>query len=107
MSLNEAKPIIPTYAEWETYQGISPSSPEAYHAEEAWKAREAVLLWLESWTTLHWQVDVQYVVDGYHCTLERDGNEMYGPFKGDTYIEAVQAAMDATSGKGALQLVHP
>lgn len=101
-----ARANISTYEEWETYQGISTSSPEAYFGEHAWKARERMLLWLEAWTTLHWQVDVQYVVDGYHCTLERDGNEMYGPFKGNTYIEAVQQAMDFTKGQGALEF-HP
>lgn len=30
-----------TYDEWEASQGISPSSPEAYYAELAWKASRA------------------------------------------------------------------
>jgi hypothetical protein len=55
---------------------------------------EELLEWMESWTTLHWQVHVLYVVSGYQVTLEQDGNEIYGPFEGLTYTSAIKLAMD-------------
>lgn len=67
------------------------------------KMMEGLSAWVESWTTLHWQVEVLYVVDGYQATLEKDGNTVYGPFKADSWIGALYAAQAFTGGKGALE----
>lgn len=67
------------------------------------KMRAGLLEWVASWTTLHWQVQVLYVVDGYETTLERDGNIVYGPFKGETYESSLYAAQAFTGGVGALE----
>ncbi|QDP64077.1 MAG: hypothetical protein Unbinned2301contig1004_3 [Prokaryotic dsDNA virus sp.] len=46
--------------------------------------------WLEMNTTLHFAVEMLYVVDGYEASLTSNGNPLFTA-RGDTYRQAVYA----------------
>lgn len=47
-----------------------------------------VLNFLNKWTTLHYSVEILYVVTGYEVSILQDGNDFEGPFFGKTIEEA-------------------
>lgn len=49
--------------------------------------------WLEQMNTLHRQVDILYVVDGYEVTVTWDDNAISDSFHGATVAEAISKAM--------------
>lgn len=49
--------------------------------------------WLQKANTLHRQVDILYVVDGYDVTLMWDENPISEAFHGETLDKALEAAM--------------
>jgi hypothetical protein len=49
--------------------------------------------WLQKVNTLHRQVDILYVVDGYEVTIIWDDNPISGGFHGETVAEAISKAM--------------
>lgn len=51
-----------------------------------------ILDWLQRNHTLHYSVELLYVVDGYECTLTNDGNPV-DSYRGDTVREAIAKAM--------------
>jgi HD superfamily phosphohydrolase YqeK len=62
-----------------------------------------ILEFLNRHTTLHKQVEVLYVVDGYEATVNWDDSPMVPPAKGLTYRDALVALMqggDILSGSG-------
>jgi len=65
---------------------------------------KARLDWLEKHHTLHTQVEILYVVDGYEVTLmHEDGiNELSPHFRGDDLRAAIDAAMSAVSPQKTL-----
>jgi hypothetical protein len=50
------------------------------------------MAWLEANNTLHWTVEMLYVVDGYEVRLCYDGEPVHGPFKGESLGAAVDKA---------------
>lgn len=52
-----------------------------------------ILEFLESWTTLHYSVEMLYVVDGYTIVITYDGNHKHGPYKGENLREALAEAV--------------
>lgn len=49
--------------------------------------------WLQKVSTLHRQVDILYVVDGYEVTVSWDDNPISEAFHGETVAEAISKAM--------------
>lgn len=80
---------------------------QSWHAYEAHKAINAKLNaaeaqrdlavsqidWLQKVNTLHRQVDILYVVDGYEVTITWDDNPVSEGFHGETVAEAISKAM--------------
>lgn len=54
---------------------------------------EAQIDWLQKVNTLHRQVDILYVVDGYEVTITWDDNPVSEGFHGETVAEAISKAM--------------
>lgn len=53
-----------------------------------------VAAWIEQRTTLHQQVDILYVVDGYEVSIMNDRcRTVAGPWRGETVAEALRLAM--------------
>lgn len=57
--------------------------------------------WIEANTTLHRQVELLYVVDGYECSVTHDGDVVEGPFPGETVRDALRRAMVAQEQEAA------
>lgn len=55
------------------------------------------LAWVENHTTLHKQVEILYVVDGYQVTITYDSELFLGPWHGETVLLAIQEAMKHVS----------
>lgn len=53
---------------------------------------EGMLQWLQDRHTLHQQVEILYVVDGYELTFTWDGEPFAGPYHGETLIDAISRA---------------
>lgn len=51
-----------------------------------------ILDWLQKWHTLHYSVEILYVVDGYECALMNDGNAV-DTYRGKDVREAIAKAM--------------
>lgn len=51
--------------------------------------------WLQKANTLHRQVEILYVVDGYEVTLTWDGHAISEDFHGETLGQAIDKAMSA------------
>lgn len=78
-------------------------SPDSRYSSEEWHKAAIELLkrlqtdpiaWLQASTTLHRQVEISYVVDGYEVEITRDGVPI-GPAnccRADTVLEALQLA---------------
>jgi hypothetical protein len=56
------------------------------------RALEA-LWWIENNTTLHNQVQIIYVVDGYEVSLIKDDVVIAGPWRGETVFSAIVKGM--------------
>jgi hypothetical protein len=65
------------------------------------KTDAQILDWLEESHTLHREVEVTYVVDGYEVEILHDGTAIFGPWHGETLREAYSLAMDNYPGKDA------
>jgi len=65
---------------------------DAKHTCEQFDAA-AQIEWLEKANTLHRQVDILYVVDGYQVTVTWDGCAISDSFHGETVAEAIGKAM--------------
>lgn len=63
---------------------------------------EARLQWMEDHLSLHKDVELLYVVDGYDLTLLDTTPGMSGErvYHGETLRDAIDAAMRATQGEG-------
>lgn len=51
--------------------------------------------WLEDMHTLHYCVEILYVVDGYQLQQTRDGSDVGEPVRGETLEKAIDAAIAA------------
>ena len=60
-----------------------------------------LLEWIEANTTLHRQVELLYVVDGYECSVTHDGSVVEGPFHGETVRDALRLAVVAQEQEAA------
>ena len=56
-------------------------------------AQKSQIDWLQKVNTLHRQVDILYVVDGYEVTVTWDDNPVSEGFHGETVAEAISKAM--------------
>lgn len=56
---------------------------------------EEMILWLQDRHTLHQQVEILYVVDGYELTFTWDGEPYAGPYHGETLGHAIAYAETA------------
>lgn len=58
------------------------------------------LEWMERHSTLHTEVQILYVVDGYEVSVEHDsGCGLHGPWHGATLGDAIDAAIAAMKGR--------
>lgn len=56
--------------------------------------------WVERHSTLHTEVQILYVVDGYEVSVEHDsGRRLHGPWHGATLGDAIDAAIVAMQGR--------
>jgi hypothetical protein len=56
-------------------------------------ALAAQIEWIQEVNTLHRQVEILYVVDGYEVTIEWDGVAISPDFHGETVSDAIEKAM--------------
>jgi hypothetical protein len=55
---------------------------------------------IERWTTLHYGVEIIYIVDGYSLEILHDENLAFGPFYGEAFKAAIDAAILGMQARG-------
>jgi hypothetical protein len=71
---------------------LYPSATIYVYASD-YDALAAQIEWIQKVNTLHRQVQILYVVDGYEVTIEWDGNAISPDFHGKTVADAIEKAM--------------